>query len=1112
MVDLITCRKKRTLLLVSLCLFLLQACNPPEKDRAEPLFTLVPPDSTGIHLTNEIIEDENVNPLQYENSYNGGGVAIGDLNGDGLDDIYLTTNRQGNKLYVNHGNFAFEDVTSRAGVAGWLGWCTGVTMADVNGDGLLDIYLCHSGNLPGSKRANELFINKGPDKKGIPIFTEQAAAYGLADSSFSIQAAFFDYDMDSDLDMILLNHSPIRFNNLDGTAIQYLLHKTDSLTGLKLFRNDKGFFREATAGSGIRNSRLNFNLGVSVADVNDDGLPDVYISNDYFAPDYLYINKGDGTFRDELGERLSATSEFSMGNDIADVNNDGLPDIYTLDMLPEDNHRQKLLFSSDNFELFNLNVQAGLHAQYMRNMLQLNNGNGRFSEIGQLAGLSNTDWSWAPLLADFDNDGWKDLFVSNGYLRDYNNLDFLKYMGDYLRNNNGRVRKNTLLELVKKMPSSYVRNYVFKNGHDLRFTDKSAEWGLDAVSNSNGAAYADLDNDGDLDLVVNNINQTTFLYRNNTEKHTGAGFLKIKLAGREGNPYGIGAKIRLFAQGIQQVQEQQPTRGFQSSVSPVLVFGTGNAATVDSLIVTWPGEKQQVITNIKTRQQLLLKESEATAYAYTQRDTTGSLFASIPSPVSYSHLQYNVNDFKRQPLLINPLSYHGPCMARADVDGDGREDLFIGGGGGAPGCIYVQKGNQRFVKLDEPALEAETACEDVCALFFDANGDGKPDLFVASGGYHFFEPGAPSLQSRLYLNDGNGKFALALNAIPGMLLSAGAAAAGDINGDGSPDLFLGGRVVPGRYPEAPSSCILLNDGRGNFRDATKEVCPALAHAGMFTTAVFADLDGDKREELITAGEWMPLQVWKPVAGKLVEKTADFLDPGQTGWWNTIAVKDINGDGKPDIIAGNYGLNCQWRADKKEPVELYYKDFDDNGAVDPIFCYYIQGKSYPYAGRDELLDQISMMRTRFSDYRSYADAELPAIFSADELKGAKKLSAITMETKVWVSNTKGRLTERRLPVEAQLSPVFAIAVDDFNRDGKMDLLLGGNITSAKVKTGVNVSSEGQLFLGDQHGSFRYVAQPESGLNIQGAIRSFCTMDRLLLAGINGGAVQAYRIKK
>ncbi len=1101
------------LFLLILFLFFLQCCTSSDKkENVNKLFTLLPGDSTGINFINEIVEDENVNPLQYENSYNGGGVAIGDLNNDGFDDIYLTSNRKGNRLYLNHGNFKFEDITAKAGVAGRLSWCTGVTLADVNGDGLLDIYVCHSGNLPGTQRTNELFINKGSDEKGIPVFTEQAQAFGLADSAFSNQAAFFDYDTDGDLDMVLLNHSPIRFNNLDETAIRYLINKTDSLTGLKLYRNDNNSFKDVTLQSGIRNSRLNFNLGVSVADVNNDGLQDMYISNDYLAPDYLYINNGDGTFTDELAQRLSATSEFSMGNDIADINNDGWCDIYTLDMLPEDNHRQKLLFGSDNFEFFDMTVKAGLNAQYMRNMLHLNNGDGSFAEIGQLARVSNTDWSWAPLLADFDNDGWKDIFVSNGYLRDYTNMDFLKYMGEYLRDNQGRVQKSNLLEMVKRMPASDVRNYGFKNSRGLRFEDKSAEWGLDAVSNSNGAAYADLDNDGDLDLVINNINKPAFVYKNNTDKND-KGYLKVKLVGEGGNRFGIGVKVQLFIKGEQQVQEQLTTRGFQSSVSPVMVFGTDNATKIDSLIVTWPGKKQQVINDIRSKQELLLNETDATIIKRPAAAPVKSIFTSITKPpVNFIHHQKVVNDFKRQPLLINSLSYNGPCMIKGDINGDGKEDLFIGSAAGFAGAVYIQEDNQKFVKLNEPALEADAACEDVCAVFFDANADGKPDLFVASGGYDSFEPGDSLLQSRLYLNEVSGQFKRAVNAIPKAFTSSGTVAAGDINADGFPDLFLGGRVVPGRYPEAPSSYIFLNNGKGIFHDATKDVCPSIANAGMFSTSVFADLDGDKKEELITAGEWLPVQIWKTENGKLKDKTSDFMESSSTGWWNTLQVKDINGDGRPDIIAGNCGLNCQWLASKKEPIEMYYKDFDDNGAVDPILCYYIKGKSYPFVGRDELLEQMSIMRTRFTDYKSYADAGITDIFSPQELKDAKKLMATTMETKIWVSNSTGKLVEGSLPAEAQFSPVFAISVNDFNKDGKMDLLLGGNIKYSRVKVGLNESSEGQLFLGDGKGSFQYISQPLSGLKIRGEIRSFCTIGTVLLAGVNGQKVQAHQIKR
>ncbi len=1091
----------------------IQSCTTAVVKSKPTLFTLLPADSTGIHFVNEIVEDENFNPLQYENSYNGGGVAIGDVNNDGLEDVYLSSNRKGNKLYLNKGNLKFEDVTSQSLTGGRQGWSTGIGMADVNGDGYLDIYVCHSGNLPGYERENELFINQGPGKDGIPVFKEKAEAWGIADSAFSMQAAFFDYDRDGDLDMVLLNHSPIRFNNLDESAIHYLMNQPDSLTGLKFYKNDQDHFTDVTSTCGIKNSRLNFNLGISVSDVNNDGWPDMYISNDYFAPDYLYINKGNGTFTNELPKQMSETSEFSMGNDIADINNDGRTDIYTLDMLPEDNRRQKLLFGGDNYELFDIRIKSGLNAQYMRNMLHVNNGNGSFSEIGQLANVSNTDWSWAPLLADLDNDGLKDIFVSNGYLRDYTNMDFLKYMGDFLKEKQEQVHKEHLLELVKKMPSSDVRNYAFKNTDGVQFSNVAAAWGLNAVSNSSGAAYADLDNDGDLDLVINNINLSAFVYKNNTEEDSHRNYLRIKLNGEGGNRFGIGAKVQLFINGSQHLQEQMLTRGYQSSVSPVMVFGTGQNKTIDSVIVTWPKQRQQVIANQQCNTQVTLTETDAKNYNTNFNPSFRPVFTSnAGGTLQYTSPQNVQSDFKRQPLMINALSYSGPCMAKADVNGDGREDLFIGGAAGYEGAIFLQSGNWQFIKSPKPALKPDAASHDASAVFFDANGDGKADLFVASGGYDNFQPGDEALLSRLYLNDGRGNFTRSINALPKAYTSSGVVAAGDINGDGFPDIFLGGRVVPGRYPQAPFSFILLNDGNGIFHDATSQVCPGIANAGMFTSAAFADMDGDGQQELVTAGEWMPIRIWKIINGRLIDKSSDFMEANTSGWWNTLVVKDINNDGRPDIVAGNNGLNSQWKASNKEPVEMIYKDFDDNGAIDPIFCYYIQGKSYPYISRDELLDQMSIMRTRFTNYKSYANAGLTNIFSADELKGAKKLTANTMRTTVWISSPNGKLVENPLPVQAQYSPVFAIGVEDFNNDGKTDLLLGGNTNYAKVKIGCNKSSEGQFFAGDGRGNFTYVPQPLSGLNVKGEIRSFCTFNNILLAGINGRPVKAFQFKR
>ncbi|WP_377491516.1 VCBS repeat-containing protein, partial [Pontibacter toksunensis] len=740
--------------------------TPQEKQApAETLFSLLPAEKTNISFSNTIQENPYGNILAYQYFYNGGGVAVGDINNDGLQDIYFSGNMVANRLYLNKGNMQFEDITISAAVAGRPNnWKTGVAMADVNGDGLLDIYLNYSGNMPPEARANQLFINQGPDTNGLPRFVEQAQEYGLADASFSTGASFFDYDRDGDLDMFLLNHNPVTFRNLDDVSIREVLKKTEPEMRVKLYRNDNGKFSDVSDKAGFAGSAFTYGLGAGVADINHDGWLDIYISNDYSAPDYLYINNGNGTFTDKINQSIGHISLYSMGNDIADINNDGLLDVYTLDMLPEDNKRQKLLFSPDNYEYFDQFVRAGFNPQYMRNMLHVNNGDGTFSEVGQLAGISNTDWSWAPLFADYDNDGWKDLFVSNGFLRDFTNLDFIKYRSSYFQGVGSKGGPQAILELVNKMPASNISNYIFRNNGNLTFTNKGADWGVNVASNSNGASYADLDNDGDLDLVVNNINKPAFIYQNKAEKQLNNNYLQVKLKGSGKNTLGVGAKVMLYKDGMQQYQEQMPSRGYQSNVSPVLHFGVGDAATVDSLRVVWQSGKQQVLHDVKSNQVLELLEKDATStYRYPKTKTAPALEA-VKSPVSFTHQKNAVNDFKRQPLLVNPMSFSGPALVKADVNGDGQEDVFVGGGKGQAGALYLQQSGGRFSQKPTPAFEADKMSEDVNAVFFDANGDGKQDLYVVSGGYHDFAPEDALLQDRLYLNDGKGNFTKAADA------------------------------------------------------------------------------------------------------------------------------------------------------------------------------------------------------------------------------------------------------------------------------------------------------------------------------------------------------------
>jgi enediyne biosynthesis protein E4 len=1073
------------------------------------LFKQLDASATNIDFRNDITENEFTNAIVYEYTYNGGGVAIGDINNDGLDDIFFTANQQANRLYLNKGNLKFEDITGASGTGGRANsWKTGVTMADVNADGLLDIYVCYSGDLPGNFRINELLINKGADKNGTPVFSNEASQWGIGDSAYSTQAGFFDYDKDGDLDMILVNHTPHAFENLDEAYLKFLKNKPNPQTGVRLFQQTDNKFKDITSGSGIINSSLSFGLGVSLADINNDNWPDIYLSNDYMAPDYLYINNRDGTFKDRIGEMMGYTSEFSMGNDIADFNNDGWNDIYTLDMVPEDNRRQKLLSSIDNFEFFELRNKVGLHPQFMRNMLHLNNGNNSFSEIAQLSGISNTDWSWAPLFADFDNDGWKDLFVANGFVHDYTNLDFLKYMGDYLRQNNYNVRNQHLLQLALQAPSSDVVNYMFRNNGDLTFKNMSVAWGIDKPSNSNGAAYADLDNDGDLDLVVNNTNQPAGIFRNDADKITGNHHLSIKLKGEKKNTQAMGARVFVYCDSLMQTGEQLIGRGYQSSVSPVMHIGLGKSTNVDSLRIIWPSGKIQLIKNIAGNSVLQLNEADAEKSFRTPAIQSKPLLRPSAGVISYTHLENPTNDFKRQPLLTSALSYSGPCMAKGDVNADGLEDIFLGGSSGHPGRIYLQRKNGQFTATIQPAFNDDIDSEDTDACFADVDNDGDVDLYVSSGGYDRFLPNDPALQDRLYLNTGKEKFVKAVNALPPMLVGKGCVTAGDINGDGAVDFFIGGRVIPGRYPETPPSFLLLNDGKGRFTNIINNAAPALSKAGMITTAAFVDMNADKQPDIVTAGEFMPIQVWINNKGQFTDQTNSYFTKPVFGCWNKMVVDDVNNDSKPDIIAGNMGLNSQLKCSETEPAELYFKDFDDNGSVDPILCYFIQGKSYPAVARDEMLDQISAMRTKFIDYKSYADATLTDVFTAEELQNAGHLKATSFASACFVSDGNGKYRQTDLPIAAQQSPIHAISVTDVDGDTIKDIVIGGNVSHARLRFGYCGASRGQILKGHGNGRFEMISASKSGLQITGDIRSIAVFNRILLFGINNAPLVSY----
>jgi hypothetical protein len=1078
-------------------------------DRPPALFELLDPKATGVAFVNELPEKPDFNILNYLYYYNGGGVAAGDIDNDGLPDLFFTSNLGPERLYHNKGNYEFEDITERAGVAGPQGWTTGATMADVNGDGWLDIYVSGSEYLTMHGR-NVLWINNG-DR----TFTDRTTEYGLEHVGYSTQAAFFDYDGDGDLDMYLLNYSVHTERGVSRAPQRVPRHPR---AGDKLFRNDRNHFVDVSEQARIYGGVEGYGLGVVVSDVNLDGCPDIYVANDFQENDFLYRNNCDGTFTESIATSVGHTSRFSMGVDAADFNNDGRPDIVSLDMLPE---REEILKTSANAESFNverIKLAAGYHAQYARNALQLNRGLGRFSEIGYLAGVYATDWSWAALFADLDNDGNKDLFITNGIYRRPNDLDYINFVGnEAIQAQLARgVNEKENVALLSRMPKIPLASFAFRNNGNLTFTNMADGWGFGTPGFSNGAVYADLNNSGALDLVVNRINAPAAIYRSRARERTGNHYLTVTLRGAGANTGGIGAKVMIKHRGVMQMLEQMPTRGFQSSVDPRLHFGLGPADRIDSLVVIWPDHRFQVLTGVAADRSITLSQRDAAGrYAYREGPAAEPLFADVTGQlgVDFKHIENTFVDYNREPLMPHLLSTEGPALATGDVDGDGLDDFYVGGAKWQPGRLYLQRRDGTFRGRNDQTLAADSLAEDVDATFFDADGDGDADLYVVSGGNEL-SGNDDALRDRLYLNDGRGNFRRATGALPDFFHNGSCVVPGDFDGDGDLDLFVGSRVVARGYGLAPRSYLLQNDGGGRFSDVTAAKAAALAEVGMVSSAVWTDYDADGRLDLIVVGEWMPVTVFRQEGGRFVDATAKAGLSGSNGWWNSVSATDLNGDGRADLVLGNLGLNSYIRASPTEPARLYVHDFFQNGALEQILTFYKHGVSYPLAGRDEFVRLMPQLRSKYVAYSSFGASRVDEILPADELTEAKVYEARVFASSVALNNGNGGFDLKALPVEAQFAPVYASLAEDVDGDGQVDLLLAGNFHGVTPVRGRYDASYGLTLRGKGDGRFEVADMEESNLVIEGQVRDMKSIRsadgrRLIVVARNDDALRVLR---
>jgi enediyne biosynthesis protein E4 len=1112
---------------------LLQACK---SESSTGLFKRISSAHSGIHFNNVVVENDSINPLDLEFLYNGGGVAAGDFDNDGFIDLYFTASTTSNKLYLNRYGFVFDDITEKAGVAGEGRWCNAASAVDINNDGLLDIYVCTTINPDPEKRKNLLYINEGL-KNNIPVFREMAAEYGLADTSYSVHAGFFDYDNDGDLDMYLAT------TKLAGrTSTQFFSSNSDSLASRidfdKLFRNDWNdslkhpVYTDVSKQAGIANH--GFALGLAIADINRDGWKDIYVTNDFYSNDELYINNRNGSFTNKLDQYLKHTTQNAMGNDIADINNDGLADIIAVDMNPEDNYRKKKNMGATSYYVYQNMIHGNYALQYIRNTLQLNQGPSIhnndsigepvFSDIGFFAGVAETDWSWAPLVADFDNDGLRDIIITNGYPRDVTDRDFGVFRAS-------ASRLVTKQELIEQIPQIKVSNYAFRNMGQLKFENVTKEWGINQPAYSYGAAYADLDNDGDLDYVVNNINDEAFVYENRLHSagKTVTNFLQVEFAGDTQNKNGLGAIVELYTDSSIQAYENFPWRGYLSSVTRRVHFGLGNHAVIDSLRISWPGGKTQLLKNVAAHQVLLadIKNAVSVPAVATPVQASGNLFSDVTRSlgIDFRHLESDFVDFDAQRLLLHKFSQYGPGLAAGDIDGNGFDDIVTGGNTLREPTLLLQQGNGKFLQKELPPPKGSDVrkSETMGILLFDADGDNDLDIYCASGSNEF-TANTKSYQDRIYINNGKGDFICDLGWLPAIYTSKSCVKAADYDLDGDYDLFVGGRVMPGKYPQPVSSYILRNDcspGKVRFTDVTKEVAPALINIGLVCDAIWTNFDNASGPDLIIAGEWMPLKLLRNNGGKFEDITASSGLAQFTGWWNSIAAADFDNDGDIDYVAGNLGENSYYRASDQYPVRLYAKDFDKNEGFDAIPTQYLKDvdgskKEFPAQSRDEIVEQLPVVKKKYLTYKTFGRAGFKDIFTEEELKDAMVLTANHFKSSYIRNDGNGKFSLHPLPPQAQLAPVYGMVADDFNNDGNIDIALAGNDHGNEVTNGRYDAMNGLLLQGDGNGNFKPQSILQSGLYIPGDARALIKLKQgnkgyLLAASQNLGKLKVFQLK-